>query len=159
MPAFQHILHTSTVAAQESNEVFCNALSEFRKAGNKLDEAEQNHMDDETASERCRYGILNPHCTTCRDSRRKHRENTKTFLDAAVGASDSCSICTDPYDHTNVIITSPCKHPFHKFCYLQWRKEHGTCPLCMKVCNNRYSEIRLSRLGYGLETLTVPTRT
>jgi len=47
-----------------------------------------------------------------------------------------CAVCkeqfklgTDDPDE-QVVITLPCKHPFHEPCILPWLKSSGTCPVC-----------------------------
>ncbi|KAI0308257.1 hypothetical protein B0F90DRAFT_1681425 [Multifurca ochricompacta] len=47
-----------------------------------------------------------------------------------------CAVCKeqfalnteDPDDQ--VIVTLPCKHPFHEGCIMPWLKSSGTCPVC-----------------------------
>lgn len=47
-----------------------------------------------------------------------------------------CAICKDQFSlqtedpDEQVVITLPCKHPFHSPCILPWLKENGTCPTC-----------------------------
>lgn len=47
-----------------------------------------------------------------------------------------CAVCKDQFSlHTEdpdeqVVITLPCKHPFHSPCILPWLKQNGTCPSC-----------------------------
>jgi len=47
-----------------------------------------------------------------------------------------CAVCkeqfkleTDDPDE-QIVITLPCKHPFHEPCILPWLKSSGTCPVC-----------------------------
>jgi len=47
-----------------------------------------------------------------------------------------CAVCkeqfkleTDDPDE-QVVVTLPCKHPFHEPCILPWLKSSGTCPVC-----------------------------
>ncbi|TDL28094.1 hypothetical protein BD410DRAFT_782054 [Rickenella mellea] len=47
-----------------------------------------------------------------------------------------CAVCKDqfsinPEEPDNaVVVTLPCKHPFHEQCILPWLKSSGTCPVC-----------------------------
>lgn len=47
-----------------------------------------------------------------------------------------CAVCKDQFSlHTEdpdeqVVITLPCKHPFHSPCILPWLQQNGTCPTC-----------------------------
>jgi hypothetical protein len=41
----------------------------------------------------------------------------------------------DPDDQ--VIVTLPCKHPFHEGCIMPWLKSSGTCPVCRYGCRVR----------------------
>ncbi|KAG8219572.1 hypothetical protein J3R82DRAFT_523 [Butyriboletus roseoflavus] len=47
-----------------------------------------------------------------------------------------CAVCKesfklDPEDPDElVVVTLPCKHPFHQTCILPWLKSSGTCPVC-----------------------------
>ncbi|KAF9644673.1 hypothetical protein BDM02DRAFT_3070355, partial [Thelephora ganbajun] len=47
-----------------------------------------------------------------------------------------CAICKDTFSlqtedpDEQVVITLPCKHPFHSPCILPWLKQNGTCPSC-----------------------------
>ncbi|KAJ7293047.1 hypothetical protein C8J57DRAFT_1267962 [Mycena rebaudengoi] len=47
-----------------------------------------------------------------------------------------CAVCKDQFTldtedpDEQVIVTLPCKHPFHEPCILPWLKSSGTCPVC-----------------------------
>lgn len=47
-----------------------------------------------------------------------------------------CAICKDQFSlqtedpDEQVVITLPCKHPFHSPCILPWLQQNGTCPTC-----------------------------
>lgn len=47
-----------------------------------------------------------------------------------------CAVCKDQFSlqtedpDEHVVITLPCKHPFHSSCILPWLKQNGTCPSC-----------------------------
>ncbi|KAF7784141.1 hypothetical protein Agabi119p4_306 [Agaricus bisporus var. burnettii] len=47
-----------------------------------------------------------------------------------------CAVCKDQFElgtedpEQQIVITLPCKHPFHKMCILPWLKSSGTCPVC-----------------------------
>ena len=48
----------------------------------------------------------------------------------------SCAVCKDQFalqtedPDEQIVITLPCKHPFHSPCILPWLKQNGTCPSC-----------------------------
>ncbi|KAF9454185.1 hypothetical protein P691DRAFT_810908, partial [Macrolepiota fuliginosa MF-IS2] len=50
--------------------------------------------------------------------------------------SEDCAVCKDQFQlgtedpDEQVVITLPCKHPFHQPCILPWLKSSGTCPVC-----------------------------
>ncbi|KAG2076955.1 hypothetical protein BDR04DRAFT_1002302 [Suillus decipiens] len=50
-----------------------------------------------------------------------------------------CAVCKEQFQlgtedpEEQVIVTLPCKHPFHKPCILPWLKSSGTCPVCRRV--------------------------
>jgi len=47
-----------------------------------------------------------------------------------------CAVCKDQFSldtedpDEQVVITLPCKHPFHSPCILPWLNQNGTCPSC-----------------------------
>ncbi|KAL4242479.1 hypothetical protein ABKN59_011723 [Abortiporus biennis] len=47
-----------------------------------------------------------------------------------------CAVCKDQFSLTTedpdeqVIVTLPCKHPFHEPCIMPWLKSSATCPVC-----------------------------
>jgi len=47
-----------------------------------------------------------------------------------------CAVCKEQFKletedpNERVIVTLPCKHPFHEPCILPWLKSSGTCPVC-----------------------------
>ncbi|KAJ7651662.1 hypothetical protein DFH06DRAFT_1207719 [Mycena polygramma] len=47
-----------------------------------------------------------------------------------------CAVCKDQFKldtedpDEQVVVTLPCKHPFHEPCILPWLKSSGTCPVC-----------------------------
>ncbi|KAI0046629.1 hypothetical protein FA95DRAFT_1542337 [Auriscalpium vulgare] len=47
-----------------------------------------------------------------------------------------CAVCKEQFSlHTEdpdeqVVVTLPCKHPFHEGCIIPWLKSSGTCPVC-----------------------------
>lgn len=45
---------------------------------------------------------------------------------------DDCSICKEPMDDSNKLITTDCKHTFHKDCLRRWCQSQAIneCPLC-----------------------------
>jgi hypothetical protein len=58
-----------------------------------------------------------------------------TRLPAPVLEKD-CAVCKEQFSiqaedpDELVVITLPCKHPFHQSCILPWLKQSGTCPVC-----------------------------
>lgn len=49
---------------------------------------------------------------------------------------NDCAVCKDQFKletedpEEQVVVTLPCKHPFHEGCILPWLKSSGTCPVC-----------------------------
>ncbi|TFL03535.1 hypothetical protein BDV98DRAFT_602954 [Pterulicium gracile] len=47
-----------------------------------------------------------------------------------------CAVCKDQFKletedpEEQIVLTLPCKHPFHEGCILPWLKSSGTCPVC-----------------------------
>ncbi|KAJ7161289.1 hypothetical protein C8R43DRAFT_327052 [Mycena crocata] len=47
-----------------------------------------------------------------------------------------CAVCKDQFrldtedPDEQIVVTLPCKHPFHEPCILPWLKSSGTCPVC-----------------------------
>ncbi|KAG0700666.1 hypothetical protein DFH29DRAFT_807261 [Suillus ampliporus] len=47
-----------------------------------------------------------------------------------------CAVCKEQFQlgtedpEEQVVVTLPCKHPFHQPCILPWLKSSGTCPVC-----------------------------
>ena len=47
-----------------------------------------------------------------------------------------CAVCKDQFKletedpDEQIVLTLPCKHPFHEGCILPWLKSSGTCPVC-----------------------------
>ncbi|CAK5280638.1 unnamed protein product [Mycena citricolor] len=47
-----------------------------------------------------------------------------------------CAVCKEQFSlqtedpDEQVVVTLPCKHPFHQPCILPWLKSSGTCPVC-----------------------------
>ncbi|KAJ7597444.1 hypothetical protein C8J56DRAFT_920075 [Mycena floridula] len=47
-----------------------------------------------------------------------------------------CAVCKEQFQigtedpDEQVVVTLPCKHPFHEPCILPWLKSSGTCPVC-----------------------------
>ncbi|KAG1845952.1 hypothetical protein C8R48DRAFT_733505 [Suillus tomentosus] len=47
-----------------------------------------------------------------------------------------CAVCKEQFQlgtedpEEQIIVTLPCKHPFHQPCILPWLKSSGTCPVC-----------------------------
>lgn len=55
---------------------------------------------------------------------------------AAPTLEKDCAVCKDQFKldtedpDEQVVVTLPCKHPFHEPCILPWLKSSGTCPVC-----------------------------
>ena len=45
-------------------------------------------------------------------------------------ANQQCSICLDPIQGEDTVVTLECDHTFHSQCIVRWLGEHSTCPLC-----------------------------
>jgi len=49
---------------------------------------------------------------------------------------NDCAVCKDQFKlltddpDEQVVVTLPCKHPFHEPCIIPWLKSSGTCPVC-----------------------------
>jgi len=47
-----------------------------------------------------------------------------------------CAVCKDQFalntedPDDQVVVTLPCKHPFHEGCIMPWLKSSATCPVC-----------------------------
>ena len=47
-----------------------------------------------------------------------------------------CAVCKEQFalgtedPDEQIIVTLPCKHPFHEPCIMPWLKSSGTCPVC-----------------------------
>lgn len=47
-----------------------------------------------------------------------------------------CAVCKDTFKletddpDEQIVVTLPCKHPFHEPCIIPWLKSSGTCPVC-----------------------------
>lgn len=59
---------------------------------------------------------------------------------------EDCAVCKDQFSTTadpneQIVVTLPCKHPFHVDCIEPWLKSSGTCPVC------RYVALRLVTLN------------
>jgi E3 ubiquitin-protein ligase RNF115/126 len=50
-----------------------------------------------------------------------------------------CAVCKDQFQlnttdpDEQVVVTLPCKHPFHENCIVPWLASSGTCPVCRQV--------------------------
>ena len=50
-----------------------------------------------------------------------------------------CAVCKETFKleaedpDELVVVTLPCKHPFHEPCIIPWLKSSGTCPVCRYV--------------------------
>ena len=56
---------------------------------------------------------------------------------------DDCSICTEPMDNIDNLITTDCNHTFHKDCLRRWCRAQAKneCPLCRKNIANICSSL------------------
>lgn len=47
-----------------------------------------------------------------------------------------CAVCKEQFkadaedEDERIVVTLPCKHPFHEPCIMPWLKSSGTCPVC-----------------------------
>ncbi|TEB38815.1 hypothetical protein FA13DRAFT_1751395 [Coprinellus micaceus] len=47
-----------------------------------------------------------------------------------------CAVCKEQFDYEaedpdeRIVVSLPCKHPFHEPCIMPWLKSSGTCPVC-----------------------------
>jgi E3 ubiquitin-protein ligase DOA10 len=64
---------------------------------------------------------------------------------------EKCSVClapNDDLDGSEIYLTLPCKHDFHKECILPWLDRTNSCPLCrteMKTDDVEYEEKKKSK--------------
>lgn len=62
-----------------------------------------------------------------------------------------CAVCKDTFKletedpDEQIVITLPCKHPFHEPCIIPWLKSSGTCPVCRYAFNCLGYRLRLMR--------------
>lgn len=66
-----------------------------------------------------------------------HCSNSDLFLiPLAPLLQKDCAVCKDQFEldtddpAEQVVVTLPCKHPFHEPCIIPWLKSSGTCPVC-----------------------------
>lgn len=43
---------------------------------------------------------------------------------------DTCSICTDQYQDTDIVSVLDCDHVYHTTCIKEWGHYHPSCPVC-----------------------------
>ncbi|KAF7347594.1 RING-type domain-containing protein [Mycena venus] len=66
-----------------------------------------------------------------------------------------CAVCKDQFKldtddpDEQIVVTLPCKHPFHEPCIMPWLKSSGTCPVCrydhlipVEICANPPADMR-----------------
>jgi E3 ubiquitin-protein ligase RNF115/126 len=59
-----------------------------------------------------------------------------TAILVAPTLEQDCAVCKDQFKlgtddpDEQVVITLPCKHPFHEPCIMPWLQSSGTCPVC-----------------------------
>jgi len=70
------------------------------------------------------------HSSKCRDSWLFFSASTLE-LDCAVCKEQFKVQTEDPAEQ--IVVTLPCKHPFHEPCIVPWLKSSGTCPVCRYV--------------------------
>lgn len=50
-----------------------------------------------------------------------------------------CAVCKEQFNYQaedpdeRIVVSLPCKHPFHEPCIMPWLKSSGTCPVCRYV--------------------------
>lgn len=65
-----------------------------------------------------------------------HPIRTDAHLCIAPQLQKDCAVCKDQFKletddpDEQVVVTLPCKHPFHEGCIIPWIKSSGTCPVC-----------------------------
>lgn len=64
----------------------------------------------------------------------------KTVLEAGSPLLEKdCAVCKEQFQLNTedpaeqVVVTLPCKHPFHEGCIMPWLKSSATCPVCRSV--------------------------
>ncbi|KAG6335467.1 hypothetical protein ID866_3617 [Astraeus odoratus] len=74
-----------------------------------------------------------------------------------------CAVCKEQFtlhpddDGELIVVTLPCKHPFHEDCILPWLKSNGTCPVCtsLLLSPNHLEEAR-DKVHTGHRRITLP---
>jgi E3 ubiquitin-protein ligase RNF115/126 len=60
----------------------------------------------------------------------------EVLMEASKTLEQDCAVCKEQFilgtedPDEQIVITLPCKHPFHMPCILPWLKSSGTCPVC-----------------------------
>ena len=80
-----------------------------------------------------------------------------------------CAVCKDQFSlqtedpDEHIVITLPCKHPFHSPCIVPWLKQNGTCPSCryqlVPQPGSTPNPNQTSRTGPGPSTASPPQPT
>ena len=76
-----------------------------------------------------------------------------------------CAVCKDQFSlntedpDEQVVITLPCKHPFHSPCILPWLKQNGTCPSCRYQLVPQPGQNPNENTAPGPSTTTMPRPT
>lgn len=60
---------------------------------------------------------------------------------------DDCSICMTPL--INNVVSTTCKHKFHRACVTPWLNSHKTCPMCRKVNPTPLDDVHAKHQGQG----------
>ncbi|MCO5584025.1 hypothetical protein L7F22_037944 [Adiantum nelumboides] len=57
------------------------------------------------------------------------------FVESGVQDSceDSCSICLEPFCHSDPATITYCKHEYHVQCILEWAQRSKECPMCWQL--------------------------
>ena len=62
-----------------------------------------------------------------------------------------CAVCKEQFNYEaedpdeRIVVSLPCKHPFHEPCIMPWLKSSGTCPVCRYVSPLRPFQSRSPR--------------
>lgn len=65
-------------------------------------------------------------------SKEESSSSASAFVEGGVqdACDDSCSICLEPFCHSDPATVTSCKHEYHVQCILEWAQRSKECPMC-----------------------------